>query len=103
MFQRLARHGGTKMDRGLTAFHSGRRGHIIVMTSIAAREVYRLGVLYCATKHALSAIARGSFPVSAAWIMSKFDTPAFSSRSASARVWKAAMAWRSSKTRARNI
>ena len=30
-----------------------RRGHIIVMTSIAAREVYRLGVMYCATKHAL--------------------------------------------------
>jgi NADP-dependent 3-hydroxy acid dehydrogenase YdfG len=36
-----------------------KRGHIIVMTSIAAREVYRLGVIYCATKHALSAIARG--------------------------------------------
>jgi 3-hydroxy acid dehydrogenase/malonic semialdehyde reductase len=36
-----------------------RRGHIIMMTSIAAREVYRLGVIYCATKHALSAIARG--------------------------------------------
>jgi NADP-dependent 3-hydroxy acid dehydrogenase YdfG len=35
-----------------------RRGHII-MTSIAAREVYRLGVIYCATKHALSAFARG--------------------------------------------
>jgi NADP-dependent 3-hydroxy acid dehydrogenase YdfG len=35
------------------------RGHIIVMTSIAAREVYQLGVIYCATKHALSAIARG--------------------------------------------
>src|SRR5215471_19719216 len=34
-----------------------RRGHIIVMTSIAAREVYRLGVIYCATKHALSAFA----------------------------------------------
>jgi len=34
-----------------------RRGHIIVMTSI--REVYRLGVMYCATKHALSAFARG--------------------------------------------
>src|SRR5215470_7181645 len=30
-----------------------RRGHIIVMTSIAAREAYRLGVIYCATKHAL--------------------------------------------------
>src|ERR1700730_156124 len=36
-----------------------RRGHIIVMTSIAAREVYRLGVIYCATKHALSAFTRG--------------------------------------------
>jgi 3-hydroxy acid dehydrogenase/malonic semialdehyde reductase len=35
------------------------RGHIIVMSSIAAREVYQLGVLYCATKHALSAITRG--------------------------------------------
>src|SRR6266851_2592656 len=36
-----------------------RRGHIIIMTSIAAREVYQLGVIYCATKHALSAFARG--------------------------------------------
>jgi 3-hydroxy acid dehydrogenase/malonic semialdehyde reductase len=36
-----------------------RSGHIIVMTSTAAREVYQLGVIYCATKHALSAIARG--------------------------------------------
>ena len=36
-----------------------RRGHIIVMTSIAAREVDRLDVVYCATKHALSAFARG--------------------------------------------
>ena len=36
-----------------------RRGHVIVITSIAAREVYQLGVIYCATKHALSAIARG--------------------------------------------
>jgi NADP-dependent 3-hydroxy acid dehydrogenase YdfG len=36
-----------------------RRGHIIVMTSIAAREVYALGVIYCATKHALSAFTRG--------------------------------------------
>jgi NADP-dependent 3-hydroxy acid dehydrogenase YdfG len=34
-------------------------GHVIVMTSIAAREVYRLGVIYCTTKHALSAFARG--------------------------------------------
>jgi len=36
-----------------------RRGHIIVISSIAAREVYGLGVIYCATKHALSAILRG--------------------------------------------
>ena len=36
-----------------------KRGHIIIMTSIAAREVYRLGVIYCATKHALTAFARG--------------------------------------------
>lgn len=36
-----------------------RGGHIIVMTSIAAREVYQLGLIYCATKHALSAMARG--------------------------------------------
>jgi NADP-dependent 3-hydroxy acid dehydrogenase YdfG len=35
------------------------RGHIIVMTSIAAREVYPFGLIYCATKHALSAMARG--------------------------------------------
>jgi NADP-dependent 3-hydroxy acid dehydrogenase YdfG len=35
-----------------------RRGHIIVMSSTAAREVYQLGGIYCATKHALSAIAR---------------------------------------------
>ena len=32
-------------------------GHIIVMTSTAAREVYPLGSIYCATKHALSAFA----------------------------------------------
>jgi NADP-dependent 3-hydroxy acid dehydrogenase YdfG len=36
-----------------------RRGHIIVMSSTAAREVYRLGAVYCATKHALSALTRG--------------------------------------------
>ena len=36
-----------------------RRGHIIVMSSTAAREVYRLGVVYYATKHALSALTRG--------------------------------------------
>jgi hypothetical protein len=36
-----------------------KRGHIIVMSSTAARDVYALGVVYCATKHALSALARG--------------------------------------------
>jgi NADP-dependent 3-hydroxy acid dehydrogenase YdfG len=36
-----------------------KRGHIIVMSSTAARDVYRLGVIYCATKHALSALTRG--------------------------------------------
>src|SRR5215470_13688681 len=44
-----------------------RRGHIIVMTSIAAREVYRLGVIYCATKHALSAFARGLHRAAGPW------------------------------------
>ncbi len=34
------------------------RGHIVFMSSIAAREVYRLASVYCATKHALSALAR---------------------------------------------
>lgn len=33
-------------------------GHIVFMTSIAAREIYRLASGYCATKHALSAFAR---------------------------------------------
>lgn len=35
-----------------------RTGHIIVMSSIAAREVYPLANIYCATKHALCAITR---------------------------------------------
>jgi NADP-dependent 3-hydroxy acid dehydrogenase YdfG len=33
-------------------------GHLVFMTSIAAREVFRLASVYCATKHALSALAR---------------------------------------------
>ena len=33
------------------------RGHTIVMTSTAAREMYRLDQSHCATKHALSAFA----------------------------------------------
>lgn len=36
-----------------------RSGHIITMSSTAARDVYQLGVVYCATKHALSALTRG--------------------------------------------
>lgn len=36
-----------------------RQGQIIMITSLAAREVYRLGVIYCATKHALTAITTG--------------------------------------------
>jgi NADP-dependent 3-hydroxy acid dehydrogenase YdfG len=47
------------MRKVAAAMVERRRGHIIVMSSIAAREVYGLGVLYCATKHALSALARG--------------------------------------------
>jgi NADP-dependent 3-hydroxy acid dehydrogenase YdfG len=35
------------------------RGQIIMITSLAAREVYRFGVIYCATKHALTAITTG--------------------------------------------
>lgn len=35
------------------------RGHIVMMTSIAARQVYSLGVVYCMTKHALTAYANG--------------------------------------------
>src|SRR5437879_1191985 len=34
-------------------------GHMIVMTSTGAREVWPIGSVYCATKHALSAITRG--------------------------------------------
>lgn len=34
------------------------KGHIVFMSSIAAREVYKLASVYCATKHALSALAR---------------------------------------------
>lgn len=33
-------------------------GHLVFMSSIAAREVYRMASVYCATKHALSALAR---------------------------------------------
>jgi 3-hydroxy acid dehydrogenase/malonic semialdehyde reductase len=47
------------MRKMAAAMRERGRGHIIVISSIAAREVYGLGVLYCATKHALSALARG--------------------------------------------
>ncbi|UNK47877.1 SDR family oxidoreductase [Arthrobacter sulfonylureivorans] len=36
-----------------------KRGHIVMMSSTAAREVYRLGAVYCASKHAMSALTRG--------------------------------------------
>lgn len=35
------------------------KGHIVNIGSIAGREVYPGGAVYCATKHALSAISRG--------------------------------------------
>ncbi len=36
-----------------------KRGHIVMMTSLAAREIYRFGSVYCATKHALAALSDG--------------------------------------------
>jgi NADP-dependent 3-hydroxy acid dehydrogenase YdfG len=36
-----------------------RRGHIVFMTSLSARNVNRLAVGYAATKHAMSAVAKG--------------------------------------------
>jgi NADP-dependent 3-hydroxy acid dehydrogenase YdfG len=36
-----------------------KRGHIVVMTSLSARNVNRLAVAYAATKHAMSAVAKG--------------------------------------------
>ncbi|MFM9883234.1 MAG: SDR family oxidoreductase [Burkholderiales bacterium] len=35
-----------------------KRGHIVMMTSIAAREIYTFGSVYSASKHAVSAIAQ---------------------------------------------
>ena len=43
------------MARAMAARKSG---HIVVMTSIAAREIYTFGSVYSATKHALTAIAQ---------------------------------------------
>lgn len=36
-----------------------KRGHIVIMTSLSARNVNRLAVAYAATKHAMSAVAKG--------------------------------------------
>jgi NADP-dependent 3-hydroxy acid dehydrogenase YdfG len=36
-----------------------KRGHIIMMSSTAARSVYRMGVVYCASKFALTALTQG--------------------------------------------
>ena len=36
-----------------------KRGHIVMMTSTAARATYRLGVVYCASKAAMSSMAQG--------------------------------------------
>lgn len=48
-----------RLTQGIArAMVANRRGHIVFMSSIAAREVYRLASVYCATKHALSALAR---------------------------------------------
>jgi NADP-dependent 3-hydroxy acid dehydrogenase YdfG len=36
-----------------------KRGHIVMMTSTAARVAYRMGVVYCASKAALSSLTQG--------------------------------------------
>jgi NADP-dependent 3-hydroxy acid dehydrogenase YdfG len=41
------------------AMAARKRGHIIVMTSLSARNVNRLAVIYASTKHAMSALAKG--------------------------------------------
>jgi NADP-dependent 3-hydroxy acid dehydrogenase YdfG len=38
---------------------AGKSGHIINIGSIAGREVYPNGVVYCATKHAVDALSKG--------------------------------------------
>jgi NADP-dependent 3-hydroxy acid dehydrogenase YdfG len=48
-----------RLTQGIArAMVAHQRGHIVFMSSIAAREVYRLASVYAATKHALSALAR---------------------------------------------
>lgn len=48
-----------RLTQGIArAMVANKHGHIVFMSSIAAREVYRLASVYCATKHALSALAR---------------------------------------------
>jgi NADP-dependent 3-hydroxy acid dehydrogenase YdfG len=52
--------GTLRLSRLVAANMASRgRGQIVMITSLAAREVYRFGVIYCATKHALTAIASG--------------------------------------------
>ena len=41
------------------AMAARKRGHIVMMTSLAARNVNKFGAIYGATKHAMSAIAKG--------------------------------------------
>ena len=48
------------LSQGVGAAMAARRsGHIVMITSLAARTVNRFGVAYAATKHALSAVAKG--------------------------------------------
>ena len=48
------------LSQGIGAAMAARRsGHVVMITSLAARTVNRFGVAYAATKHALSAIAKG--------------------------------------------
>jgi NADP-dependent 3-hydroxy acid dehydrogenase YdfG len=41
------------------AMSARRRGHIVIMTSLSARNINRFAVVYGATKHAMSGIAKG--------------------------------------------
>jgi 3-hydroxy acid dehydrogenase / malonic semialdehyde reductase len=36
-----------------------RKGHIVILSSIAGKETYPLGNVYCATKHAVQSISKG--------------------------------------------
>ena len=49
-----------RLSQGIGAAMAARRsGHVVMITSLAARTVNRFGVVYAATKHAVSAIAKG--------------------------------------------